>query len=233
MTTPPTLPPAPSLPGPQPQDAQPPAPAATPVPAAAPRVAPVDASAASGAPGTPGRTRGGSSKAASIALLIGGVALVLGASALALTLLRSPGAVAGCDPKTLWTTYPAAGRLPSGWAYDSLGPYTSGLTGSISQATGESFSPTIYFNTSCSSDAAAMLDAWRETTAIADGASEIGFEKVGDESVATKSDDDAISAAIRIGSTIIQINSYSADVELDTIQDLAKAFEEAFTGPAS
>jgi hypothetical protein len=166
-----------------------------------------------------------------LSILVAVVALAASIASLAVALpgVLQPSGIA-CDPAALWDRYPPSSELPRGWRYDSLSASDRGISGSIQEAAASSsvFSPSVYFSAICSPNPGNLLTATKTMNEVAQGGRAIGFRQVGDEVIALQTDN-GYSATWRTGSIVANVNSFSEEVDLGVIEDLAEAVQRTLT----
>jgi hypothetical protein len=156
------------------------------------------------------------------------VALVLGLTALAVSVSgRMIAATSDCA-QTLWASYPSTTTLPSGWGYNNLTPMTGGgYWGSAHDASASS-PPEVDFQVYCPGDTAKFMAAESSMHAATDkSAPQIGFAKVGDEVFATKSSTGYLTVFFRHGPYLVNVYTYSTDVTLDQVEAITKVIDDS------
>jgi len=166
-----------------------------------------------------------------LALPLSLLAVAIAIAALAVTMLRGSTPSAASCRTSAWNAVPTLDALPSGWTMSGTGFYVDSLATTLVGPTPSDGTqgPTIYVSVSCyGGDAHEALTRSRDA-ALAAGAVDMDFPKVGNESTATR-DTAAGSLSVYVlrGSLVANLAAPS-DIDLTNLQTAAQAVDTAMT----
>jgi hypothetical protein len=176
----------------------------------------------------PPATPPGRSRLALAALGLALVGLALGGAALAVVLLR-PATSEACR-QAAWASLPAPGSLPAGWTMSGSGIYIDSvgttLSGPLPSASDE-VPPAIFASVGCYGADAHDGLLRSHVVALSEGAVDVPFATVGDESFATHNDASGeYTILVRRGSLVATLAA-AGSVDVGDLETAARAVDTA------
>jgi hypothetical protein len=170
-----------------------------------------------------------------VAVLLSVVALVIAGAALGMTLLRGGASATATCRSSAWSALPRPDALPSGWTASGSAFYVDSmattLLGPTAADTGEA--PTIYLSVSCYGDAAHDALVRSRNAAIAGGATDLAFARLGSESFAIRDTNaGSISVYVMRGDLVANLAS-AANIDVASLENAARAVDTAMTAAQS
>ncbi|MFL5679788.1 MAG: hypothetical protein ACJ77B_04235 [Chloroflexota bacterium] len=176
--------------------------------------------------------RSGGSAAPPLAVLLSVAALAVAVAALGVTLYRGGAAATPTCRSSAWSALPRNDALPAGWTASGTAFYVDSmattLLGPAAADTGEA--PTVYLSVSCYGDAAHDALVRSRNAAIAGGATDLGFAKLGSESFAIRDTSaGSISVYVMRGDLVANLAS-AGNIDLASLENAARAVDTAMSG---
>ncbi|HKG56753.1 MAG TPA: hypothetical protein VKA85_05865 [Candidatus Limnocylindrales bacterium] len=185
-----------------------------------------------GAGRTPPAGRGTSGFATVLSLAALAVAVV----ALGLTLVRGGTTATPTCRSSAWSALPRTDALPAGWTASGTSFYVDSMATTLlgpAASDGGGEAPTVYLSVSCYGDAARDALVRSRNAAIAGGATDLAFAKLGSESFAIRdASAGSVSVYVMRGDLVANLAS-AANIDLSALENAARAVDTAMTAAQS
>ncbi len=180
----------------------------------------------------------GRSPVAVAALIVALVGVVLGGAALALVLLR-PGTSEACR-QAAWGSLPAPGSLPAGWTMSASGIYIDSVGTTLSGPTpsaSDEIPPAIFVSVGCYGPDAHDGLLRSHVVSLSEGAVDVPFGSVGEESFATSNQASGQSVVLFRRGSLVATLAAAGSVSRAELETAARAvdaaMEQAMSGTAA